>query len=477
MKWQLKNLVKSLGLAAFSLLMLGQANAQCETWEAFPDGAKVARQKHVIYRDKFKMQKYDEAYPLWQEVFEYVKVPAPAKSTHFLDGATMSFHFAGKETDAAKKKEWIEKAMDLYDQNAACNGEKALDRAYQAYYMYANQYDVGKTLKMYEKVLDLGTEGDPVPSMIFTPMAYLAVYCFQQKVEGYDAEYMRKLYLRLEKIAKEQIDKGYDKDNYKKGWEDVDKYYGPIKDTIFGCDYYIGKVWTEDFNKNKESEEAVKAVRDAMAIKDCKETDLYKEVEKQYNALVKERVMIECKAKLADPNVSSWEKIQLCRLMHQYTEEASWKEKEQEYYKGAIEEDDSEATAEERADLAYRYADKLFRAGSFGSARSYCRMASKLRPNWGDPYILVGLMYASSGSRCSKKGTGWNAQVCVWVAIDEWVKAKSVDPSSAAKANKYIGQYSGFMPTKTDIFKRQLQEGDPYTVPCWIQQSTIIRGK
>lgn len=477
MKWQLKNLVKSLGLVAFSLLMLGQANAQCETWDAFPDGVKIARQKHVIYRDKFKMQKYDEAYPLWQEIFEYVKVPAPAKSTHFLDGATMSFHFAGKETDAAKKKEWIEKAMDLYDQNAACNGEKALDRAYQAYYMYANQYDVGKTLKVYENVLELGKDGDPVPSMIFTPMAYLAVYCFNQKVAGYDAEYMRNLYLRLEKIAKEQIDKGYDKDNYKKGWGDVDKYYEPIKNKIFGCDYYISKKWRPFYNEHKEVEDSVRKVRDAMSVKGCNGEDFYKVVQLQYETLVNKRVIETAEAVLASDTSSAWMKIMTCRQMGQATDDDSWKEKEKAYYKELVENDNEWCSNTIRADIAYRYADQLYRAGSFGSARSYCRMASKIRPNWGDPYLLVGTMYASSGPRCSKKGTGWDAQICTWVAIDEWVKAKSVDPSVASKANQLIAKYSAYMPTKTDIFKRELQEGAKITVPCWIQQTTTIRGK
>ncbi len=477
MKWQFKNLVKAVGLAAFSLLMIGQANAQCETWEAFPEGAKIARQKHVIYRDKFKLQKYEEAYPLWEELFKYVKVPAPAKSTHFLDGATMSFHFAGKETDQAKKNEWIEKAINLYDQNAACNGETALDRAYQAYYMYANQYDVTKTLKVYEKVLELGNEKEPVPSMIFTPMAYLAVYCYQQKVQGIDADYMRNLYLRLEKIAKEQIEKGNDAENYKKGWGEVDKYYSPIKDGIFGCDYYITKVWRPLYNEHKEVEDSVRKIRDAMSLKSCNEEDFYKVVQLQYEKLVNDRVIKTAEAVLASDTSTAWMKILTCRQMGQATNDESWKEKEKEYYKDLVENDNEWCANTIRADIAYRYADQLYRAGSFGSARSYCRLASKIRPDWGQPYLLVGIMYASSGPRCSAKGTGWDAQICVWPAIDEWVKAKSVDPSVTAKANEYIAKYSAFMPSKTDIFKRQLQEGASITVPCWIQQTTTIRGK
>ncbi len=113
---------------------------------------------------------------------------------------------------------------------------------------------------------------------------------------------------------------------------------------------------------------------------------------------------------------------------------------------------------------------------NFPKARQYAREASRLRPNWGEPYILVGLLYASSGPICGP-GRGWDSQVVVWPAIDEWYKAKSVDPSVAGKANKYIGQYSQYMPDKGELFQRLKKEGDSYFVGCWIQETTTIRAK
>jgi hypothetical protein len=56
-----------------------------------------------------------------------------------------------------------------------------------------------------------------------------------------------------------------------------------------------------------------------------------------------------------------------------------------------------------------------------------------------------------------------------------WEKAKSIDPSVSAKANQMINQYTQYMPTKGDIFQHLMKIGDPYFVPCWIQESTIIR--
>jgi hypothetical protein len=56
-----------------------------------------------------------------------------------------------------------------------------------------------------------------------------------------------------------------------------------------------------------------------------------------------------------------------------------------------------------------------------------------------------------------------------------WAKAKAIDPGVSGEANKLIGQYSQYMPSREDIFQRTLTEGASFYVGCWIQESTTIR--
>ena len=84
---------------------------------------------------------------------------------------------------------------------------------------------------------------------------------------------------------------------------------------------------------------------------------------------------------------------------------------------------------------------------NFSKARQLALEAAAARPNWGEPYILIGRMYASSGPLCGP-GRGWESQVVVWVAVDAWVKARNIDASFAAEANKMINQYTGLCPIK-----------------------------
>ena len=95
------------------------------------------------------------------------------------------------------------------------------------------------------------------------------------------------------------------------------------------------------------------------------------------------------------------------------------------------------------------------------------------RPNWGEPYILIGDLYASSGSICE----GRDSELAALPALDKYAQAKAVDPASAAEAQERINKYSNYLPTKTYLFERTMNEGDPYTFNCWIGETTILRGK
>jgi hypothetical protein len=56
-----------------------------------------------------------------------------------------------------------------------------------------------------------------------------------------------------------------------------------------------------------------------------------------------------------------------------------------------------------------------------------------------------------------------------------WNRAKSVDPASAAEANRWINRYAQYMPTREDVFLRNLKTGDRFYIGCWIQEYTTIR--
>lgn len=104
-------------------------------------------------------------------------------------------------------------------------------------------------------------------------------------------------------------------------------------------------------------------------------------------------------------------------------------------------------------------------------ARSYANKVLDIDPNNGKAYIYIGICIYQG--RC---GDDFDKAMHACVAIDYFNKAKSVDASVAADANKKIAEYSKFVPKKSDAFLHDKKAGESYTIPC-SGISTTVRVK
>ena len=123
---------------------------------------------------------------------------------------------------------------------------------------------------------------------------------------------------------------------------------------------------------------------------------------------------------------------------------------------------------------AYKYTAEAYRAQrNYPAARNYARKALEITPNDGELYIIIGDLYAESAKECGNDEL--TQRVAYWAAVDKYIKAKQVDPDVAQVANNRITAYSVYFPSQETIFFYDLKEGDPYTVECWINETTTVR--
>lgn len=126
------------------------------------------------------------------------------------------------------------------------------------------------------------------------------------------------------------------------------------------------------------------------------------------------------------------------------------------------------------AQQAYKYlAQIMLKEGNGEQGRAYARKAIELDKTDGEPYMIIGYIYASSTKECSVNPL--HAKAVYWAAVDKFQKAKEVDPSMASKANEMIREYSKLFPTSEDAFFYNVFEGDTYEVECWINETTKAR--
>ncbi len=409
---------------------------------------------YVLYRDFLKVKDWNKAFELWKKVYEVAPAADGKRSTVYRDGITFYEHFLTETTDSVKREAYIDEIFTIYDEIDRCYPSGtyvAARKGFDLYYTYKNRAGSEEIYNLFKSVID--KDGVKTPDFVINPFTALLVELYDA---GTVSEGEAKKY---EQEVRKIIDHG--KANCKgsacERWEVIESY-APVRleffETVKGfydCDYYLAKYFS-DFEDNPTDCDVIRTVYSRLKFGGCDEA----------NEKLRQVV--------AAGNTNCVEASNL-KGGYEALRNGEYRKAIELFEKAAEEEENPNKKAEIILIIAKIYNAHL---KNFPRARQYAQQAAGLRPNWGEPYILIGRLYASSGPLCGP-GRGWDSQVVVWPAIDMWNKAKNIDPSVAGEANKWINQYARYMPNKEDVFIRNLQAGQTFRVGCWIQETTRIR--
>jgi tetratricopeptide (TPR) repeat protein len=131
-----------------------------------------------------------------------------------------------------------------------------------------------------------------------------------------------------------------------------------------------------------------------------------------------------------------------------------------------------DTNANRRGETNLKIAQCYVEQGNRESARTWALKAAGDKPKWGDPFLLIGDLYAQT------KGCGTNefeVKTVFWAAIDKYEYAMSIDPSVADKAQKRISTYKSFAPDKTLTFTYGKLDAGTVDVGCWINEKAKVR--
>ena len=125
-----------------------------------------------------------------------------------------------------------------------------------------------------------------------------------------------------------------------------------------------------------------------------------------------------------------------------------------------------------KADNCYSAAVALYSKKMLGKARQYAEKAISYNGKYGQAYLLIAQMYASSPN--------WSHDATLnkctyYAAIDKLQLAKSADPGVAEEAQKLITAYASQTPKEEDLFFLGLKKGSSVTIGGWINEKTTVR--
>ncbi len=421
-----------------------------------------ALQSYALYRDQIKLENYEAAFPYWKKVYQLAPAADGKRNTIFMDGIDIYTHFFKNTKDETKRKEYFDTIMRLYDEVIDCYGREGYIsglKAYDLYYQFEKYSTEEQIYNLLKKAIE--EEGNETPAYMINPFSAVLINLFaKEKITKEETQkYVNKISEILEYNKKNKSRGEWESDGWPAVKENVAQRFESLEGIkgFFPCEYFRKK-YMALYKENPDDCETLKSAYGKMRWGGCDpQGDLL-------TRLKQELLNTGCIEKpVAKPSCS--------RIAYDALEEGSYEEAVNQFEQCIGESDDNEKKA-----LYHMLIAKIYYAHlkNFPKSRSYALKSAKLNPNSGEPYLLIGKLYASSGPLCGP-GRGWNSQIVTWPAIDKWQYAKKIDPSVAAEANKLIRRYSQFMPSREDIFQRTLKIGDTFKVPCWIQETTKIR--
>ncbi len=448
---------------------------KCITFTSSGDKDKAIK-AHVLYRDYMKQDNLTEAFPFWEKAYGMAPAADGNRPFHFTDGIKIYKHFLKTESDASKKELYKGKILALHDERIKCYqkegyvlGRKASD---MMYYTDSSPSEIYGTAK---KSVDL--QGNKTEYLVLFPYANAVIDLYKagKKTPGE----ARGVLAKVQQIADANIkdpEQSKNKEKYKTALEQVEDLFSYTSRSaeglpaLFDCNYYIEKT-KRDYPTMPSDLDGLENVLGRLYQNGCDESHPFYN---QYFSKLKQ-LRIDNMEPIVTTTTTTTSGAESPLSKGTRCLKAGDNQCAINHYKEVL--DSPDYTQDKKAKIALRIAKIYYgELKDKSSARVYARKAAKLNPNWGEPYFLIGNMYASSGKDCGS-GTGFNSQRTVWVAIDQWRRAISVDPGSSAaqKSQQRINEYKQYMPSQEQIFMRSLKDGQSYTVTCWINESTKVR--
>ena len=466
--------MKMLGKWVFALALFtgwhSSALAQCQNWNDSPQ-KETAENAHVIYRPFLKGQEienlkalsaadFEIAFTNWQTAYKIAPTADGQRNTHYVDGRKLYRAMIDKTTDEAKKKEYANMVIQLYDEQMRCFpdeknfllGRKAFDMIYLPGYSYSMaSFDAFKTA--------INAAGNNTEYILLAPLGQLVTYLYQSKQIG--KEDVQVWYNKGVEIAEHNIaNNARLKTYYESGKANMDAAVTAVESEVFDCGYFKGTLLPR-FKAEPDNFDLIEYIVKKLAAQGCAENDPdLTEVKARYAVLNAEIAAERERLRREQDPCFDGTKLQ---QEGRYQEALS-------RYRECLE---SAQDPEVKAQVLYSMASiQTWQLGQYGQARENARTAASLKPGWGKPYILIGDIYA----KMSRGGCdSWNQRLAILAAIDKYSYAKSIDGSVAGEASERIGNYAGSMPLQEEGFMRGISAGDTAVVGCGIGETVRIR--
>jgi tetratricopeptide (TPR) repeat protein len=399
-----------------------------------------------LYIEFYRHKNYNDAIGPWRIVFN--ECPASRESLHAY-GVEMYKAFIEKEKDENVIRAYSDTISMIYDKRIQYFGKEGevLGRKGVDILRY-RRMDGNEYIKQGYDLLKRSIELEKLESspVVLTTFLSAGITLFSNDLIKQDQVFDD--YIIISDILDQQLLKRADATR-KKAKEAIE--FNIKESGVLTCENIIS-VFGPKLEQESSNKEFLLKVTEFLTIARCENDQLYADASEKLYAL--------------EPSAQAAYNIARLFLRKEDYRKAS------EYYQEAIE---KSTDATEKGTYYYELAHLNFQyLKNNQAAVDFAFKAAEQRPNWGDPYILIGTAYLAGKNDFNDN---FDQQTVFWVAVDMFQRAINVDPSVADRASSLVRDYASYFPTLEDLFFRSIKEGQSYTVKGWINRTTTARAR
>jgi tetratricopeptide (TPR) repeat protein len=440
MKRTLIATVAAVLLAAISVTTQAQNGLESGTPFGRGDDSVTCLRNTSLYSTYYDNKDFNTAVQFWRPV--YYNCPGSSKNT-YIKGESMFKEFFRKSGDKA----YIDTVMMILDQRTKYFNEAESNNLRKAFALYefgGNDPEYAK--KCYDIIS--GVMATSPQSFDYTYSSlYMAITAKCFVLDLLEAPAVIKAYSEAMKVVDRQLARKPDDRRYHDAKKNIDAVF---KSSGAATCSSIEELFATGVEKNPSDTAMLKKVLSLLTETGCRDSELY------FKAATN---LYRC-----EPNAASASQLAEMNVARKNYNEA------EKYYTEAIELETDHIV---KSGLLTKLATLELTSDSKQAARDFAKAAYSLDPTNGYALFIIAEAYA--GARI---GETFENQTVYWVVVDYLVRAKNADPGLKEQVEERIAIYSRLFPTKEEAFFRSLvEEGAPYQVGGWVNESTTIRFK
>lgn len=430
-------------LAGFSSISSAQSG------DKFGNNKEACGRNYTIYHELYKNKNYTEAIPFWQNTIEI----CPELSLSLWKNGEKMYKSKIQDTPESQKREiLIDSLLWIYDQRILFFGDNP--KAGTGYVLGKKGLALAKFRKTeahqaYNFLSEsLKIEGDnSKPDAVLTLMK-ISRHLYSERILG--SEEVLNDFEACMIIIEKALTKNPNNKTFQLVKESVEMNF--TKSGAADCDVLIS-IYLKQFKENQNNAEWLSKTARQLRITGCTDNEFFM-------GLSLARFELDPGAE--DAHVLGQKYIK----SGNYPEAVSF----------LIKSIDLGIKDNEKAQIYYELAYIHFsHMTEYEKARNYARNAIEIRPDWGEPYLLIGRIYIDA--RSSAFPDKFDQTTVIWAAIDQFTKAKAVDPKVRDKAEGLIKSYSVLLPPTETLFYYALKKGDDYLVKSWLNEKTTVKAR